>query len=109
MSDDKKNSDIKFSKLPLAELHPEFIRQLAECHRVGKEKGYSKFSWLDLELFPTQEILNAAMRHINAHLDGELYNQEPGCKNTALHLAHAAYGLLIACTQIIESGKDKEV
>jgi len=106
-NNDKQNSSNKFNKLPLAELHPEFIKQLATVHKVGKEKGYSKYSWLNTELFPTIEILNAAMRHINAHLAGDLYNQEEGCTTKGYHLTHAAYNLLIAATQIKEQENDK--
>lgn len=41
---------------------------------------------------PDKEYLDSAMRHLMAHISGELYDQELGTK----HLANAAWNLLAA-------------
>lgn len=52
------------------------------------DKKYGAGSWKDL---PTKKFLGAVMRHVGAHLKGELFDPESGLP----HLAHAAANLVI--------------
>lgn len=96
----QENLDAKSLKLPLAEVHPQFELSLAEVYKVSLEKGYTPNNWLDTDLVSTVSLINAARRHINKYLHGEIYNREPGCDTVAMHLEHAAYSLLMAATQL---------
>ena len=107
MNQTQKNMHDKMKKAPLAEVHPQFERSLAECFTVSVEKGYVPNNWLDTELVPTMSLINAARRHINEYLSGNLWNHEPGCETQTLHLENAAYSLLMAATQIRESQNEK--
>lgn len=100
MNKTDKNMQEKMRKPRLAEVHPQFERSLADVFQVSVEKGYEPNNWTDTELVPTISLINAARRHINKHLSGELYNKEQGCEMVTLHLENAAYGLLMAATQI---------
>ena len=95
----------KEGKLRLAEVHPEFIKILAGVSEVSKEKGYEPLNWIqkDVKCYFVSYLVSAALRHINYFLEGEDFNQEKKQDGTDVstrleHLAHAAYGLLMAVT-----------
>lgn len=95
----------KAAKLPLADVHPEFECALARVLKMSMEKGYVPNNWLDDETHQDYTFINAARRHINAYLQGEIYNEEKGCDTIPQHLECAAYNCLIVATRILKRGK----
>ena len=103
----EKNMKEKLLKLPLAEVNPQFEVSLANVYKVSVEKGYTPNNWLDDTLVPNISLINAARRHINKHLSGEMLNVEEECQTITMHLECAAYGLLMAATQLRTNCKIK--
>lgn len=73
---------------------PEALGEVAHVSRYGKEKyetAYVERNWAKVE-DGEQRYLDAALRHITAHLTGQTYDVESGHP----HLAHAAWSILAA-------------
>jgi len=73
---------------------PEALWEVAQVSRYGKEKyetTYAERNWTKVE-DGEQRYLDAALRHITAHLTGQTYDLESGHP----HLAHAAWSILAA-------------
>lgn len=98
-------NDSKKGKLPIGELHPQFLKSLALVSEVSKLKGYKPLNWIksDFKGGYLGYHCSAALRHILAIMDGEDLNQEqyPDGRDVelvALHAEHAAYDLLMLAT-----------
>ncbi len=95
----------KVGKLPIAELHPQFLKSLSLVSEVSKLKGYKPLNWVgqDFKGGYLGYHCSAALRHILAIMGGEDYNQEQypdgrDVEQVALHAEHAAYDLLMLAT-----------
>lgn len=62
----------------------ELIEQAGLVMTAGAEK-YSKHNWKGFTEEQQEEIMDSLLRHIMAHLKGEIYDKETGLP----HLAHA--------------------
>jgi hypothetical protein len=67
--------------------YPSLMREVSKVRQYGIEKYGAPEDWLS-----TQQIrhYDAALRHIFAHMDGEMLDPESKC----LHLAHAITNLM---------------
>lgn len=73
---------------------PEALWEVAHVSRYGTgkyETTYAERNWTKVE-DGEQRYLDAALRHITAHLTGQTYDAESGQS----HLAHAAWSILAA-------------
>ena len=91
---------------------PDAEEELAKVAQVSLEKGYERFNWRkkDSKTYFSSYLLAAARRHIKAYEKGEVFNVEykrdgSECETKTLHLACAAYNLLMIC-QLIEDGRE---
>jgi hypothetical protein len=69
-----------------------FYRYFAEAFAKVQEQGAIKYGYGNWRSGgkPDQEYLDSALRHILAHMDGELYDEDCG----TLHMAHACWNLI---------------
>ena len=99
-------SQSKKGKLPLAEVHPQFLNSLARVSEVSKAKGYEELNWIkpDVKCYFVSYLCSAALRHINDFLNGKDHNieldqnQKPIDQFDVLHVECAAYNLLMIAT-----------
>lgn len=94
-------------------IHPDFADPLIATAEVSAEKGYKPLNWLDDDSPVTvMYCMEAAQRHFKKALKGIDVNTEEKkldgtpCKAQPLHLAQAAYNLLMAC-MLLEVKGDK--
>lgn len=74
-------------------IYTSFIEALSKVREYGKEKHGSYEDWTTTESI---RHFNAAIRHIRAHVDGEVNDQGSGL----LHLAHAASNIMFEIERI---------
>lgn len=68
--------------------YPRFLHALASVQEQGAHKyGYANWAFGGK---PDQEYLDAALRHLIAHFNGELYDDDIG----TLHLAQCVWNLM---------------
>lgn len=103
----------KEGKLPLAQVHPQFIESLSGVSQISAAKGYELLNWVrqDVKCYFVSYLTSAAMRHINKFLNGEDYNIEVDQEGNeidlgVLHVECAAYNLLMVATLFRNSRKD---
>lgn len=67
--------------------YPSMMREISSVRQYGIKKYGAAEDWLTTE---PKRHYDAAMRHIIAHMEGELTDSESGCS----HLAHAITSLM---------------
>jgi hypothetical protein len=70
-------------KLRMDLIPPEALTALGEVLTAGSNKGYPDNNWKTIEN-PKERYLAAALRHLTAHMSGQLYDEE----SLLLHLKH---------------------
>lgn len=85
-------------------IYTSFLKEIAAVRKYGAEKYGSTEDW---RTTPPTNHFNAIERHLNAHLDGEVFDQESG----KTHLAHAASTLMMEIERLesAKSNDDQEV
>ena len=76
---------------------------MAKVREFGNNKYPSPDGYSFLKHVKSEDMVEAAWRHILEHLEGRLDDDESGL----LHLAHAATSLMMAI-EIIETEKENE-
>jgi hypothetical protein len=79
------------TKTPLRLIPPAAAAQVAQAFAVGAAK-YGEYNWRSGPKLKRTVYLEAALRHIQADLDGETIDPETGYTS---HAAHACAGLMI--------------
>lgn len=104
MSLDPKISKKDKLKVCSKALHPMFSYPFISVAELSLEKGYKPLNWLEKDSPVTvMYCISAAQRHLDIAKIGIDINREERkidgslCENKPLHLAQAAYNLLMAC------------
>ena len=79
-----------------------FIEEIARVRRYGIEKHDNSEDW---RTTPIVDHFDAMLRHINAHIDGEILDPESGL----MHLSHAAANIMFEIERVKGVGKPKIV
>lgn len=92
----------KKGKLPIAEVHPWMLEELAKVSQMSKEKGYEVLSWIKPEFNGKflEYLASAADRHAIAFKSGADLNQElkmngDPVETLVYHTSQAAYNYLM--------------
>lgn len=90
----------KAGKYEASLIYTSLVRELSAVRQHGIEKYHSPENWREN---PPTDHLDAAIRHIMAHLDGEARDKESGLR----HLSHAAANLMFEIERIASAKNDE--